>query len=126
LLGRRVQEIIIDKGIVEKLRQEFQGILEAADARDLVEQAAHVYALHRMIVEASGNCVLLRLLESLAFETRARVRLEWSSIDMEQVKASYEGIFTALEKGDSRASGCLLQEHAASFAPTDEVMSQLE
>ena len=63
------------KGNVEKLRQEFQGILDAAEARDLGEQAAHVYALHRMIVEASGNCVLLRLWESLAFETRARVRL---------------------------------------------------
>src|SRR5450631_2318021 len=115
------------KGNVEKLRQEFQGILDAAKARDLGEQAAHVYELHRMIVEASGNSVLLRLWESLAFETRARVRLEWSAIDMEQVKASYEAILAALEKGDSRASARLLQEHAASFAPTDDgVVSQLE
>ena len=114
------------KGNVEKLRQEFQGILDAAAARDLGEQAAHVYALHRMIVEASGNCVLLRLWESLAFETRARVRL-LSAIDMKQVKASYEAILAALEKGDSRASARLLQEHAASFAPTDDgVVSQLE
>ena len=107
------------KGNVEKLRQEFQGILDAAEARDLGEQAAHVYALHRMIVEASGNGVLLRLWESLAFETRARVRLESSAIDLEQVKASYEAILAALEKGDSRASGRLLQEHAASFAPNE-------
>ena len=114
------------KGNVEKLRQEVQGILDAAEARDLGEQAAHVYALHRMIVEASGNGVLLRLWESLAFETRARVRLE-SAIDMKQVKASYGAILAALEKGDSRASGRLLQEHAASFAPTDDgVVSQLE
>ena len=64
------------KGNVEKLRQEVQGILDAAKARDLGAQAARVYTLHRMIVEASGNGVLLRLWESLAFETRARVRLE--------------------------------------------------
>jgi len=114
------------KGNIEKLGQEFKGILDAAEARDLGEQAAHVYALHRMIVEASGNGVLLRLWESLAFETRARVRLG-SAIDMEQVKASYEAILAALEKGDSRASARLLQEHAASFAPTDNgLVSQLE
>jgi len=106
------------KGNVEKLRQEFQGILDAAAARDLGEQAAHVYALHRMIVEASGNCVLLRLWESLAFETRARVRLE-SAIDLKQVRASYAAILAALEKGDARASARLLREHAALFSPTD-------
>jgi DNA-binding GntR family transcriptional regulator len=107
------------KGNVGKLREEFQGMLEAAEARDLGEQAAHVYALHRMIVEASGNSVLLRLWESLAFETRVRVRLE-SAIDLELVKISYEAIFAALEKGDSRASARLLLEHAASLAPTDD------
>jgi hypothetical protein len=39
---------------------------------------------------------------------------------MEQVKASYEAILEALDKGDSRRSARLLQEHAASFAPTDD------
>ena len=56
-------------------------------------QAAHVTcSLHRMIVSASGNSVLLRLWESLAFETRARVRLWCAAIDMVQVKSSYEAI----------------------------------
>ena len=114
------------KGNVATLREEFQGILAAAEARNLGEQAAHVYALHRMIVEASGNGVLLRLWESLAFETRARVRLE-SAIDLGQVKASYEAIIAALEKGDPRASARLLQEHAALFSPTDDrLVSHLE
>jgi DNA-binding GntR family transcriptional regulator len=107
------------KGNVEKLRQEVQGILDAAKARDLGAQAARVYALHRMIVEASGNGVLLRLWESLAFETRARVRLE-SAIDPRQIRASYDAILAALEKGDARASARLLREHAALFSPTDD------
>jgi len=115
------------KGNVEQLRREFQGVLDAAEARDFGEQAAHVYAFHRRIVEASGNCVLLRLWDSLAIETRARVRLGWAAIDLQQVKASYEAILAALEKGDSRASARLLQEHAASFAPIDDgIVSQLE
>ena len=114
------------KGNFEKLRQEVQGVLDAAEAGDLGAQAAHVYAFHRMIMEAARNTVPLRLWESLAFETRARVRLEWEAIDMEQVKASYEAILAALEKGDSRASGRLLQEHAATFAPTTNPVQQDE
>jgi DNA-binding GntR family transcriptional regulator len=111
------------KGNVDKLRQEFQGMLDAAEAGDRGEQAAHVYALHRMIVEASGNSVLLRLWESLAFETRVRMRIEWSAIDLEQVKKSYKAIFAALEKGDARASARLLREHAASLTPTDGALN---
>ena len=115
------------KGNVEKLRQEAQKILDAAEAKDLGAQASHVYALHRMIVEASGNSVLLRLWDSLAFETRARVRLWCAAIDMKQVKASYDAILAALEKGDARASARLLREHAALFSPTDHgVESQVE
>ena len=107
------------KGNVANLRQEVRGVLDAAEARDLAAQAAHVYALHRMIVEASGNGVLLRLWDSLAFETRApALRLE-SAIDLRQVRASYDAILAALENGDSRASARLLREHAALFSPTD-------
>ena len=49
------------------------------------------------------------------------VRQPWlpSPSYLGQVKASYEAILAALEKGDSRASGRLLQEHAASFAPNE-------
>ena len=108
------------KGNVGKLREEFQGIMRAAEAKDFAEQAAHVYAFHRLILEASGNCVLLRLWESLAFETRARIRLGSGAIDLAHAETSYEAILTALERGDARAAGRLLREHAESFAPTVE------
>jgi DNA-binding GntR family transcriptional regulator len=108
------------KGNVGKLTEEYRGILRAADLKDLGDQAAHVYAFHRTIVEASGNCVLLRLWESLAFETRVRILLGWSAIDLEQVKTSYQAILTALERGDPRAAGRLLREHAECFAPVAE------
>jgi DNA-binding GntR family transcriptional regulator len=108
------------KGDVAKLREEVAGLLRAADTHDYAEQAAHVYAIHRAIVEASGNAVLLRLWESLALETRIRVRLALEAIDIDQVAASYEAILAALEKGDGRVAGRLLRQHAEVFAPAEE------
>jgi DNA-binding GntR family transcriptional regulator len=110
------------KNDVAKLREEVAGLLRAADTQDFAEQAAHVYAIHHAIVEASGNSVLLRLWESLALETRIRVRLALEAIDIDQVAASYEAILTALEKGDGRSAGRLLRQHAEVFAPADEVV----
>ncbi len=107
------------KGDVGKLREEVVGLMRAADAGDLAEQAAHVYAIHRAILEASGNGVLLRLWESLAFETIVRVRLAWEAVDLRHVAKSYRGILAALETGDGRAAGRLLREHAETFSPKE-------
>jgi DNA-binding GntR family transcriptional regulator len=108
----------IFKGNVEKLREEYREIMRTAEAKAFAEQATHVYAFHRMILEASGNCVLLRLWESLSFETRVRVRLGWAAIDLPHAEESYQAILGALERGDSRTAGRLLREHAEFFAPT--------
>lgn len=108
------------KGNVGSLRDEVQAVLRAAEVGDFGEQAAHVYAFHRAVVGASGNGVLLRLWESLAFETRVRVRLGWGPIDPKQVAASYEAIMTALEEGNGRVAGRLLREHSGKFAPASD------
>jgi DNA-binding GntR family transcriptional regulator len=110
------------KGDVDTLRAEVAQLLRAADAGEYAEQAAHVSAIHRAIVAASGNGVLLRTWESLALETRVRVRLRWA-IDPKQIAASYEAILAALERGDGRAAGKLLREHAETFAPPAEEAS---
>jgi DNA-binding GntR family transcriptional regulator len=107
------------KGNVESLREDVSEVLRAADAGDFAEQAAHVFAIHRAILAASGNGVLLRTWESLALETRVRVRLRWA-IDPKQVAASYEAILAALDRGDGRAAGRLLRDHAEAFAPPAE------
>lgn len=107
-------------GNVEELRAEAACILRAADAKSYAEQAAHVYALHRAIVAASGNATLLRLWESLAFETWVRIRLGWGEINRKFADTSYERILAALDRGDGAAAGTFLREHAAAFAPPAE------
>ena len=104
-------------GKAESLRPGVAAILRAADAKDYADQAAQVYALHREIVAASGNATLLRLWESLAFETWVRIRLGWGAINRKLAETSYERILTALNSGDGATAGVLLREHAAAFAP---------
>lgn len=107
------------KGNVGKLREEFAKLMRAAEVGNLTEQASHVYAIHRAIMEASGNSVFLRLWESLAFETIVRIRLGWEAVDPRRVEQSYQAILTALEAGDGRAAGRLLREHAETFSPKE-------
>src|SRR4051812_11787830 len=93
------------KGKVTDLREHVAGVLAAAADGDFGEQAAHVFAIHHAIVAASGNSTLLRLWESLALETRVRIRLSWGDIDCTQVAASYDAIIAALERGDGKKAG---------------------
>jgi DNA-binding GntR family transcriptional regulator len=104
-------------GKVGPLREEFEGLVRAAETGDMTEQAARVYSIHQRIMEASGNGVLQRLWESLAFETIVRVRLAWEAVDLDRVKQSYGAILAALDSGDGQAAGRLLREHAATFSP---------
>ncbi|QJW99546.1 GntR family transcriptional regulator [Frigoriglobus tundricola] len=105
------------KGKGEGLRKDVVAILRAADLRDYPEQAARVYSLHRTIVAASGNATLLRLWESLAFETWVRIRLGWGEINRALAESSYERILAALGSGNGVLAGDLLRTHAEAFAP---------
>jgi DNA-binding GntR family transcriptional regulator len=58
--------------------------------------------------------------ESLALETRIRMRLGLSEVNVDQVAESYDRILGALERGDGQAAGRLLREHAESYAPPDD------
>ena len=69
-------------------------------------------------MEASGNGVLLRLWEALAFETIVRVRLALEAVDLDRVRSSYGAILAAFEAGNACAAGRLLREHAEAFSPT--------
>ena len=81
---------------------------------------ANAKLIHRAIMEASGNSVLLRLWQSLAFETIVRARLAREPIDLDHVSRSYRAIFAAMEAGDGKLAGRLLREHAEAFAPAEQ------
>ena len=108
------------KGAVDELREACEAIIEAAVRGDLSRQAARNTAFHRMIVAAAGNGVLLRLWDSLAFETRTRVRLSRPGADPVRDAHTHRPIVEALERGDGRVAARLLRQHAEFFAPPAE------
>lgn len=107
------------KGDVSRLKEESDAVVRASRAGDRAEQAARVYAFHRMLMEAAGNAVLLRLWDSLALETHVRVNLAWreNRCSPDVIAASYAAILDAIAKGHGKLAGRLLRRHADYFAP---------
>ncbi|QEH36195.1 putative HTH-type transcriptional regulator YdfH [Aquisphaera giovannonii] len=110
------------RGNVEGLRKEHEAIMRAAEAGDLAEVSKRNSALHRLILEGSGNSVLLRLWESLSFETLTFVRVSRPDGPecLMRTLANHVPIIDALEAGDGELAGRLLREHSLSILPPDE------
>ena len=102
------------KNNVAALQAELDALRAAAKTRDLDAYAAHNLRLHRLIVEAAGNSVALRIWESLDFEARARIALE-RPIVLREAAETHQPIIDALKRGDGKLAGRLLRAHAESF-----------
>jgi DNA-binding GntR family transcriptional regulator len=95
------------------LRRAVQSLMAAARSRDFVALQEHNQRFHRMIVEAAGNCVLLRLWDSMAFEIRTRFVLEYlTSFDPAALARDHELIFDAIDRGDAKRTARLLKSHS--------------
>jgi DNA-binding GntR family transcriptional regulator len=100
---------------VSPLRAELEAIRKAAATRDLDGYARHNMAFHRLIVEATGNAVLLRVWDSLMLEVRTRIGLTQMDIDMTDAAETHVPIVDAFDRGDGETAGRLLREHAEVF-----------
>lgn len=91
--------------------------LEAAAAKEDFEQFTQCNtAFHRLIVETSGNSVLLRVWESLAFEALIRINLALVRQKMANLKSlnqEHQAIADALVQGDGKTAAELLRSHLA-------------
>jgi DNA-binding GntR family transcriptional regulator len=89
-------------------------------------------AFHRLIVEASGNTVLLRVWDALMLEVQIRIGLSRFDLDMSFAAETHVPIVDAVDRGDGQTAGRLLREHAEMFcqcerhstAASDRVFSQ--
>jgi DNA-binding GntR family transcriptional regulator len=102
----------------QRLRELHKAIEQAARARDLDGYALHNTAFHRLIVEAAGNEVMLRVWDSLMLEVRTRINLSThlSVLDIEAAAASHAPIIAALDAGDGERASRLLADHVESLS----------
>ena len=84
-----------------------------ARQRDFKAYQTYNHSFHRQIVAASGNGLLLKIWESLAFEIRTRPILEFlHQEDPVEIATEHAAIVSAMEAGKGRQAAALLAGHA--------------
>jgi serine phosphatase RsbU (regulator of sigma subunit)/DNA-binding GntR family transcriptional regulator len=98
------------------LQKELDAMRVAVSNGDLDGYAEHDARFHRSILRASGNRILLRVWETLAFDIRIRISIGKVSKDLPEVVESHQPILDALQNGRSREASLLLRNHVETFA----------
>ena len=102
-------------GEVELLGAEIDAMHRAADASDLHAQVEHDVAFHRLIVEASGNRILLETWLSLGIEARTIVTAMRAGLDGHEIAERHRPVLEALRARDPELAGTTLRRHVEQF-----------
>jgi len=98
---------------LSSLKEYSQHIQDAAFRHDWVDYQNQNQLFHRVIVEASGNQILLNLWDSLAFEVRTRFIMDYlRMVDPSELAREHEKILRAIEEGDTTKVANHLSSHA--------------
>lgn len=101
---------------LSNLREYSRQIRDSAMSEDWVEYQNRNQLFHQLIVESSGNQILLNLWGSLAFEVRTRFIMDYLHImDPGEPVMEHERIIQAIEEGDTGRVATLLSSHANSL-----------
>jgi len=113
IAGRTAAEAL--RGNTAELQNELDAMRSAVRAGDLDSYAEHDTRFHKSILEASGNKVLLRVWEALAFDIRIRIAIGKVSQELSEVVESHQPIVDALQNGRAREASLLLRNHVETF-----------
>jgi DNA-binding GntR family transcriptional regulator len=103
-------------GELDALEDELQAMHDAADRDDLHDQAQHDAAFHRIIVEASGNTILLEVWQSLGVESRTLITALKVGADGHEIAELHRPVIDALRSRNSRRAGVALRNHLLHFS----------
>jgi DNA-binding GntR family transcriptional regulator len=103
-------------GDLDALEDELQAMHDAADRDDLHDQAQHDAAFHRIIVEASGNTILLEVWQSLGVESRTLITALKVGADGHEIAELHRPVVDALRSRNSRRAGVALRNHLLHFS----------
>jgi len=98
-------------GDVDALEAELDAMHRAADENDLHAQVEHDVAFHRLIVEASGNAILLETWLSLGIGPRTIVTALRTGLDGHEIAERHRPVLEALRAHDPGAAGTALRRH---------------
>jgi DNA-binding GntR family transcriptional regulator len=102
-------------GAVGDLEHQLAEMRDAADRGDLHALVEHDVRFHRLIVEASGNRILLDVWQSLRVEARTIITAIRSGIDHHELAAMHEPVLAAIAARDPVRAGRALRRHIEEF-----------
>jgi DNA-binding GntR family transcriptional regulator len=102
-------------GEVDALEAELDAMHRAAGENDLHTQVEHDVAFHRLIVEASGNTILLETWLSLGIGPRTIVTTLRTGLDGHEIAERHRPVLEALRARDPEAAGAALRRHVEQY-----------
>jgi DNA-binding GntR family transcriptional regulator len=102
-------------GNVDALEAELDAMHEAADANDLHAEVEHDVSFHRLIVEASGNAILLETWLSLGIGPRTIITALRTGLDGHEIAERHRPVLEALRARDPEAAGAALRRHVEQY-----------
>jgi DNA-binding GntR family transcriptional regulator len=102
-------------GDVDALEAELDAMHRAADENDLHAQVEHDVTFHRLIVEASGNAILLETWLSLGIRPRTIVTALRTGLDGHEIAERHRPVLEALRARDPEAAGTALRRHVEQY-----------
>jgi DNA-binding GntR family transcriptional regulator len=102
-------------GATEELETELEAMRDAAGESDLHGFVEHDVRFHRLIVEASGNGILLDVWTSLGVEARTAITALTAGIDHRELADKHEPIVAALFAGDPDRAAGAVRRHIEEF-----------
>ena len=101
--------------LFSQLDSEVQNMRKAARNKDQHSLLVHDARFHELIVEATGNTVLLDTWSGLRIEAFTLVSVVTSHLDLVAIANTHLPILEALRSGDAHLTGKVMREHITSF-----------
>ena len=97
------------------LANELAGMRQAAEAQNLHAQLLHDVRFHEIIVEASGNQVLVDVWRSLRVEARTLISVIRADSDLRMIAEMHRPVLQALQSRDPELAGKEMRAHIEFF-----------
>lgn len=101
--------------LLERLQAEYRAMRDAADRADLHAQVHHDVELHRLIVDASGNTILMQVWQSLRVEVRTLITAVETHINLQELADTHLPILDAFAARDPERADATVRRHLLHF-----------
>ena len=114
-LAGREAAVRLSEEQLSALVDELAGMRQAAEAQDLHAQLLHDVRFHEIIVEASGNQVLVDVWRSLRVEARTLISVIRADSDLRMIAEMHRPVLQALQSRDPELAGKEMRAHIEFF-----------